>query len=191
MEWTCFVLGWMLTYCEFIRELLQGRAHCKYSEALQELLLPTVQVRCELKIASATDVWIITAKPKTLAEDFAVNTDSDQEEKEVLIDALPRNGVCSPTSLLQGGGSDAGTFWGSVFLCFILLTVEKTPHLLFFFFLSSFFFPLFFFFYFHFSHLVVMRLPREEKWATVVFHSFLVYTFVHKKPFFFFLMKNQ
>lgn len=187
MEWTCFVLGWMLTYCEFIRELLHGRVHCKYSEALQEQLLPTVQVRRELKIASATDVWIITAKPKTLAEDFAVNTDSDQEEKDVLTDALPRNGVCSPTSLLQGGGGDAGTFWGSVFLCLILLTVEKNPHLVFF--PHLFFFPLFLFFSFQSFGGHASATGREVSHGCV---SFILGLHVRaQETLFFFLMKNK
>lgn len=55
-EGVCFVLGWMVTYCEFIRELLKGPVHCKYSDALQVQLLPTLRVRCELKIASGTGV---------------------------------------------------------------------------------------------------------------------------------------
>lgn len=98
-----------------------------FSDALQVQSLPTVQVWRELKIASATDVWILAAKPKPSATAFAEDTDSDRE-KSVLTDALPRNRVGSPMSLLQGSGlvQLLSPVLFSIHLCFILLAVKKT-----------------------------------------------------------------
>lgn len=76
---------------------------------------------------------------------MAVNTDLDQEEKEVL-DALPRNGAYLPRSLLLGGGRDKAPFLDSFYHGPLLYSVNYEKKTLF-------FPPLFGFclFVFHFS----------------------------------------